>query len=357
MPLDGNNNSEINEQKLHNLLGLMVNELGAAQNAALVILGDELGLYETLANSGPLRSVELAERTNTHERYVREWLSAQAASGFITYDPATKRFSMSPEQVAVLGDNESAVNMVGGFQALVATYADRPRLVDAFRTGQGICWSEHCNCLFCGTDRFFRPGYKANLLSTWLPALEGVVEKLERGARVADVGCGHGSSTLIMAEAFPNSEFIGFDFHEESIAEARKQAGDLANVRFETALAQDYAGTGFDLVCLFDALHDMGDPVGAARHIAQSLNPDGKVMLVEPMAGDRLEDNLHPVGRIFYAASTNFCVPASLGQQVGAALGAQAGQKRLEAVLREGGLTNVRRASETPFNMVLEASR
>lgn len=356
MPLDGKNEALLNEDKLHALLGLMVSELGAAQNAALVILGDELGLYETLAERGPLSSIELAEATGTHERYVREWLSAQAASGFVTYDPATHRFSLSPEQKAVLGDNESAVNMVGGFQALVATYADRPKLVEAFRSGKGVCWTEHCNCLFCGTDRFFRPGYKANLLSTWIPALDGVAEKLERGARVADVGCGHGSSTLIMAEAFPNSEFVGYDFHEESVAEARKQANGLANVRFETARAQDYPGKDFDLVCLFDALHDMGDPVGAARHIAQSLKSDGKVMLVEPMAGDRLEDNLHPVGRIFYAASTNFCVPASLGQEVGAALGAQAGQKRLEAVLREGGLSNIRRASENPFNMVLEAS-
>lgn len=344
------------EDKLHALLGLMVNELGAAQNAALVIIGDELGLYAALFEKGPLTSIELAAATGTHERYVREWLSAQAASGFITYEPKTQKFGLSPEQAAVLGDDESAVNMIGGFQALVATYADRPKLTEAFRSGKGVCWTEHCNCLFCGTDRFFRPGYKANLLSTWLPALDGVVEKLERGARVADVGCGHGSSTLIMAEAFPNSEFIGFDFHEESIAEAGKRANGFSNVRFETARAQDFPGGDFDLVCLFDALHDMGDPVGAARHIARSLRPDGKVMLVEPMAGDRLEDNLHPVGRIFYAASTNFCVPASLGQEVGAALGAQAGQKRLEAVLREGGLTNVRRASENPFNMVLEAS-
>lgn len=344
------------EEKLHALLGLMVNELGAAQNAALVIIGDELGLYAALFEKGPLTSIELAAATGTHERYVREWLSAQAASGFITFDPGTQKFSLSPEQAAVLGDDDSAVNMIGGFQALVATYADRPKLAEAFRSGKGVCWTEHCNCLFCGTDRFFRPGYKANLLSTWLPALDGVVEKLERGARVADVGCGHGSSTLIMAEAFPNSEFIGFDFHEESIVEAGKRANGLGNVRFETARAQDFPGGDFDLVCLFDALHDMGDPVGAARHIAGSLRPDGKVMLVEPMAGDRLEDNLHPVGRIFYAASTNFCVPASLGQEVGAALGAQAGQKRLEAVLREGGLTNVRRASENAFNMVLEAS-
>ena len=257
----------------------------------------------------------------------------------------------------MLADDDSVVNMVGGFQALVATYADRPKLAEAFRTGEGVCWTEHCNCLFCGTDRFFRPGYRANLLSSWLPALDGVVEKLERGAIVADVGCGHGTSTRIMAEAFPKSEFVGIDFHEESIAEARQAANGLPNVRFETARAQDFEGGGFDLITLFDALHDMGDPVGAARHIASRLAPDGKVMLVEPMAGDALEQNLHPVGRIFYAASTNFCVPASLGQEVGAALGAQAGQKRLEAVLREGGLSNVRRAAETPFNMVLEASR
>ena len=355
MPLDGTNNT-LDEHKLHELLGLMVTELGAAQNAALVILGDELGLYAALADKGPLNSQQLADTTGTHERYVREWLSAQTASGFVSYDRDAELFYLTPEQAAVLADADSPTNMAGGFQALLAVYADQPKLVEAFRSGQGVCWSEHCNCLFCGTDRFFRPGYKANLLSTWLPALDGVVEKLERGARVADVGCGHGSSTVIMAEAFPNSEFVGIDFHDASIDEARKKAGHLPNVRFEVARAQDYADKDFDLVCLFDALHDMGDPVGAARHIARSLKADGKVMLVEPMAGDRLEDNLHPVGRIFYAASTNFCVPASLGQEVGAALGAQAGQKRLAAVLNEGGLTKVRRASENPFNMVLEAA-
>ena len=347
----------INEAKLEALLGLMVNELGAAQNAALVILGDELGLYRGLAQQGPTSPGELARATGTHERYVREWLAAQAASGFVTYDAASRRFSLSPEQSAVLADDDSVVNMVGGFQALVATYADRPRLVEAFRSGEGVSWTERCACLFCGTDRFFRPGYRANLLSSWLPSLQGVVAKLERGARVADVGCGHGSSTIIMAEAFPNSEFIGFDFHAGSIEEAQHHAGSLPNVSFETARAQEYPGTGFDLVTLFDALHDMGDPVGAVRHIAASLGPDGKVMLVEPQAGDELADNLHPVGRIFYAASTNFCVPASLGQEVGAALGAQAGQKRLEAILHEGGLPQVRRAAETPFNMVLEASQ
>lgn len=357
MPLDGNKGAELHEEKLNALLGLMVNELGAAQNAALVILGDQLGLYSALAAWGPLSSVELADLTKTHERYVREWLSAQAASGFVTYDAESERFGLTPEQKAVLADADSATNMTGGFQALLAVYSDQPKLVEAFRSGKGVCWTEHCNCLFCGTDRFFRPGYKSNLLSTWLPALDGMVEKLERGARVADIGCGFGSSTVIMAEAFPNSEFVGYDFHDASIEEAKKNGAGLSNLRFEVARAQDYAGNDFDLICLFDALHDMGDPVGAARHIAQSLKPDGKAMFVEPMAGDRLEDNLHPVGRIFYAASTNFCVPASLGQEVGAALGAQAGQKRLEAVLRAGGLSNVRRASENPFNMVLEASR
>ena len=347
----------IDPGRLEALMGLMVNELGAAQNAALVILGDELGLYDALAKGGPMTSQELADATGTHERYVREWLSAQAASGYVSYDPATALFHLSPEQAAVLADPDSPVNMAGGFLALVSTFADRPKLTEAFRTGAGVCWTEHCNCLFCGTDRFFRPGYKSHLLQEWLPALDGVVDKLERGARVADIGCGFGSSTLIMAEAFPNSQFVGYDFHQGSIdaARAKAEAGGLPNVRFEVARAQDYAGADFDLVTLFDALHDMGDPVGAARHIARSLAPGGKVMLVEPMAGDALEDNLHPVGRIFYAASTNFCVPASLGQEVGAALGAQAGQKRLEAVLREGGLTKVRRAATTPFNMVLEA--
>ncbi|MGZ8346533.1 MAG: methyltransferase domain-containing protein [Allosphingosinicella sp.] len=348
---------QIDEQKLHALLGLMVNELGAAQNAALVIIGDELGLYSALADRGPLSSDELADATGTRERYVREWLSAQAASGFVTFNPLTRRFSLSPEQAAVLADDDSVVNMVGGFQALVATYADRARLVKAFRSGEGVSWTERCSCLFCGTDRFFRPGYRANLLDSWLPALDGMVERLERGARVADIGCGHGTSTILMAQAFPRSEFVGFDFHDASIEEARLAAGRLPNLRFETARAQDFPGAGYDFITLFDALHDMGDPVGAVRHMAQALAPDGRMMLVEPMAGDALEENLHPVGRIYYAASTNFCVPASLGQEVGVALGAQAGQMRLEAVLREGGLTHVRRAAETPFNMVLEAWR
>ncbi|NNU48250.1 methyltransferase domain-containing protein [Rhizobium sp. WYCCWR 11279] len=346
---------ELNIEKLQTLLGVMVNELGAAQNAALVIIGEELDLYRKMADRGPVSSAELAEATDTKERYVREWLSAQAASGFVDYDAATGKFTLSPEQAAVFAVDDSPVNMTGGFQALDAVYADRAKLTHAFRHGGGVSWTDRCTCMFCGTDRFFRPGYKANLVDNWLPSLDGVVEKLERGARVADVGCGFGSSTLMMATAFPKSQFTGIDFHAHSIEHASKHAGGMSNVRFETARAQDFEGAGFDLVTIFDALHDMGDPVGAVRHIAQALKPEGTLMLVEPMAGDSLADNLNPVGRVFYAASANTCVPASLGQEVGAALGAQAGQAKLTEVLKAGGFSKVRRATETPFNMMLEA--
>ena len=294
-------------------------------------------------------------QTGTHERYVREWLSSQAASGFVTYDAVADAFSLTPEQTAVLADEDSPVNMTGGFYSLAAVYAGEPRLVEAFKTGKGVLWGDHCTCLFCGTERFFRPGYRGHLVGEWLPALDGVVAKLERGARVADVGCGHGASTFIMAAAFPNSEFVGIDFHAELVAHANGHAKAFANVRFEQARAQDYAGKDFDLVTMFDALHDMGDPVGAAAHVRKSLKPDGTLMLVEPQAGDSLAENLNPVGRSFYAFSTAICVPASLGQEVGAALGAQAGEKRLGEVVRRGGFAKVRRAATTPFNMVLEA--
>lgn len=341
--------------KLEPLLGMMVNEMGAAANAALVVTGDKLGLYRAMAASGPLTPVGLAERTDTHERYVREWLSAQAASGFVSFDAQTGAFSLSPEQAAVLADDESPVYMTGGFYSIAAVFADEPKLTQAFKSGKGVGWGDHCNCLFCGVERFFRPGYKANLVAAWLPALDGVVEKLTRGAKVADVGCGHGASTFIMAAAFPNSEFVGIDFHQGSIDHARRHAAGLDNIRFETARAQDYSGSDFDLVTMFDALHDMGDPVGAARHIRKTMKPDGTLMLVEPNAGDSLADNLNPVGRVFYAFSTSICVPASLNQEVGAALGAQAGEKRLGDVAREAGFSRFRRAAETPFNMVLEA--
>lgn len=341
--------------QLQHLLGKMITELGAAANAALVILGDKLGLYRTLAQKGPLSSAELARSTGTHERYVREWLSAQAASGYIEYDTASQRFMMSPEQAAVFADENSPVYMAGGFHTLSAVFAGEPRLTEAFRSGAGVGWGDHCTCLFCGTERFFRPGYKAHLVGQWLPALDGVVAKLKKGAVVADVACGHGASTLVMAEAFPNSRFVGFDFHAPSITEAREKAGRLPNVSFEIARAQDFPGHGYDLVTIFDALHDMGDPAGAAAHIRTALQPDGTLMLVEPMAGDRLEDNLNPVGRSFYAFSTSICVPASLNQEIGAALGAQAGEARLKGVLNDGGFSRVRRAAETPFNMIIEA--
>jgi ubiquinone/menaquinone biosynthesis C-methylase UbiE len=340
--------------KLEPLLGKVVNELGAASNAALVILGDKLGLFRGLSD-GAKTSDELAKATGTHERYVREWLSAQAASGFIGYDATSRKFSMSPEQAAVFADEGSSVCMVGGFHLLTAVYHDEPRLGEAFKSGRGLGWGEHCNCLFCGVERFFRPGYKAHLVADWLPALEGVVAKLKRGARVADVGCGHGVSTLLMAEAFPNSEFVGIDFHEASIAHAKASASGLRNIRFETARAQDFSGSGFDLVTMFDALHDMGDPQGAVAHIRKSIKADGTLMLVEPAAGDTLADNLNPVGRVYYAGSTHICVPTSLNQEVGAALGAQAGEKKLSEVIRRGGFSQVRKAVATPFNMVLEA--
>ncbi len=345
----------LDTSKLESLLGTMVNELGAASNGALVLIGDKLGLYRKLAEKGPLDSQSLAESTGTNERYVREWLAAQAASGFVMYDAGSRRFHMTPEQAAVLADAESPVNMTGGFYSLAAVYADEPKLLAAFRSGSGVGWGDHCNCLFCGTERFFRPGYKAHLVDEWLPALDGVVDKLAAGARAADVGCGHGASTIIMAEAFPKTSFTGIDFHGPSIEEARKKINGLSNARFEVARAQDFAGADFDLVTVFDALHDMGDPVGAAGHIRKTLKSDGTLMIIEPIAGDKLEDNLHPVGRVYYAFSTNICVPASLNQEVGAALGAQAGESRLRGVLEEAGFTRIRRAFETPFNMVLEA--
>jgi ubiquinone/menaquinone biosynthesis C-methylase UbiE len=345
---------DLNEAKLEQLLGTMVNEMGAAANAALILIGDKLGLFRALAGAR-LTSAELAQKTGTHERYVREWLASQAASGFVTYDATAGRFALSPEQAAVFADADSTVNMTGGFYSLAAIFASEPALTEAFKTGKGVGWGDHCNCLFCGVERFFRPGYKAHLIAEWLPALDGVAAKLDRGAKVADVGCGHGASTMIMANAFPNSAFVGFDFHDGSIAHAQAHARDCSNVRFETARAQDYKGSGFDRVTMFDALHDMGDPVGAAAHARETLKPDGTLMLVEPMAGNSLAENLNAVGRIYYACSTSLCVPASLNQEVGAALGAQAGEKRLAEVLREAGFSRVRRATATPFNMVIEA--
>ncbi len=347
----------MDETKLHELLGQMVNDMGAAAVAPLVILGDKLGLYKALAAGGPLTTEELADRTGTTERYVREWCSAQAGSGYIDYHSESGTFSMSPEQQAVFADENSPACMTGGYYALSSLFADEPKITHAFKTGEGVSWGDHNECLFCGTEKFFRPGYISNLTSQWLPALDGVVEKLQQGAKVADVGCGHGASTLVMAEAFPRSSFVGFDFHEASIEHANDHAKslDLNNVRFEVAAAKHFPGNDYDLIAFFDCLHDMGDPVGATAHSLQALKPDGTLMLVEPFAHDELNDNLNPVGRMYYSFSTMICTPASVSQEVGLALGAQAGEKRLRDVVMQGGFKRFRRATETPFNLILEA--
>ena len=348
----------VDEARLERFLGTVVGEVGAAFNAALVRIGDRLGLYRAMAGAGPLRPQELAERTGTAERYVREWLAAQAAGGFVEYDPASGCYELPPEQALVLADEESPVFALGHFEAASAMLADEPRLTEAFRSGEGLGWHEHDERLFEATERAFRPLYRGHLVSSWIPALEGVEEKLRAGAKVADVGCGHGASSLVMAQAYPASTFAGFDYHAASIEAARRaaaEAGVDGRVRFEVAGATEYPGSGYDLVCFFDALHDMGDPVGACRHALETLRPDGTLLLVEPRAGDRVEENLNPVGRLFYCASTMFCTPASLDQEVGLALGAQAGEARLGEVVREAGFSRFRRAAETPFNLVLEA--
>jgi 2-polyprenyl-3-methyl-5-hydroxy-6-metoxy-1,4-benzoquinol methylase len=347
----------INEGKLNELLGKMVTELGAAYVGASVILGDQLGLYKELDAGGALSSVQLAERTGTAERYVREWLAGQAASGYIDYDATTRTFHLSPEQAMVFAQADSPVILTGGFYSLQAIYESVPRMAEAFRTGKGLGWGEHCNCLFCGTEKFFGPGYRANLVSSWLPALDGVVSKLQAGGKVADVGCGHGISTIVMAQAFPNTHFFGFDYHQDSIDRARVLAKEatVANVTFDVATAKGYPGANYDLVTFFDCLHDMGDPVGASAHVRETLNANGIWMIVEPNAQDDLAGNMNPVGRIYYAASTVICVPSSLSQEVGLALGAQAGEAKLREVVTKGGFTRFRRAAETPFNMVLEA--
>ncbi len=349
---------EVDTDKLNAFMGKMVGDLGAALNASLILVGDKLGLYKTLAEKGPMNSAELAQTTGTAERYVREWLATQAASGYVDYDAETRKFSMQPEQALALANEDSPVFMGAVGNLVAATFLDEPKVSEAFKSGRGVGWNRRSECLFCGTARFFRTGYKHHLVQEWLPALDGVMEKLERGASVADVGCGHGVSTRLMAEAFPKSRFVGFDYHEASIEAARlaaRQAGLAERVTFEVASAKTFPGRGYDLICFFDCLHDMGDPVGALKHVHEALAPDGTCMLVEPYANDRLEDNLNPVGRVYYAASTMICTPASLDQEVGLALGAQAGEGRLREVARQAGLSRFRRATETPFNLILEA--
>jgi SAM-dependent methyltransferase len=348
----------LDQNKLNEMLHRGVTDFGATFHAACVIIGDKLGLYKGLADGGWQTPAELAARTGTTERYVREWLASQAAGGYVTLEPATGRYRLSEEQSFTLADEKSPAFLPGAFQVALAATKAVPKLIEAFRTGEGMGWHEHDHELFHGTERFFRPGYAAHLVGEWIPALSGVEERLKAGARVADVGCGHGASTVLMAQAYPKSTFAGFDYHEGSIQTARaraREAGVMERVDFEVAHAKDYPGTGYDLVTFFDCLHDMGDPVGASRHVRSTLAAQGSWMIVEPFANDRVEDNLNPIGRVFYSASTLLCTPASLSQEVGLALGAQAGEARMRQVVTEGGFSRFRRATETPFNLVYEA--
>ena len=346
----------INEDRLNKLLGQVVLEMGAAANGPLITIGDKLGLYKALAEAKTLSADELATKTHTALRYVQEWLAAQAASGYIEYDSKKHQFYMTPEQVAVFGDNKSPVFMTGAFYAITSLYHDEPKLLEAFKTGKGISWGDHHTCLFCGTEKFFSPSYEGNLISSWIPALKGVTEKLKQGAKVADVGCGHAASTIVMAKAFPNSQFIGIDFHKDSIKQAivRAKEACIENIEFKVATAKDYDDKDFDFIAFFDCLHDMGDPVGACAHAKQALKTDGSIMIVEPFANNSIAENLNPVGRAFYAFSTQLCIPCSLNQEVGLSLGAQAGLKRLTETIKSSGFSYCEKATETPFNLILE---
>ncbi|MGH2849750.1 MAG: methyltransferase [Solirubrobacteraceae bacterium] len=350
--------AEVDGEKLMEFVFRAVDEVGATLNAALVVMGDKLGLYRALAAGGAMTSAELASRADVAERYVREWLNAQAAGGYVAYDPESGRYHLAPEQVVAFTDESSPAYLPGFFQLAVGSVIDSPKIEAAARHGDGFGWHEHVHDVHEGCERFFRPGYNANLVGEWLPALDGVVDKLERGALVADIGCGHGASTILMAQAFPKSRFVGSDYHADSIRTAQQRAaaaGVADRVEFRSEPAASHAGDGYDLVTMFDCLHDMGDPIGAARHVCERLAPGGTWMIVEPNAGDRVEENLNPVGRAYYAFSTLLCTPASLSQDVGLALGAQAGEARIRDVVIAGGLTHFRRVAETPFNFVFEA--
>jgi SAM-dependent methyltransferase len=348
----------VNEQKLHDLLGRAIVDFGGANMAPLVLIGDRLGLYRALAEHGPVTSTELAAHTGTHERYVREWLNAQAASGYVTYLADSGRYGLSAEQALAFAEEDGPAFIVGAFQTALAAGRIIDKLTDAFVSGRGIGWHEHDHELFHGIERFFRSSYVGNLVQSWIPALDGVEAKLKAGARVADVGCGYGASTILMAQAYPASQFIGFDNHEASIVAANERvrlAGVADRCRFQVAGAKDFPGRDYDLVAVFDALHDMGDPAGASRHVLTTLARDGSWMIVEPYAGDRVEENLNPVGRAYYAGSTMICTPCALSQEVGLALGAQAGEARMRAIVTGAGFTRFRRAVQTPFNLIYDA--
>jgi SAM-dependent methyltransferase len=338
-------------------MGQVIADLSAAFSGVLVNVGRRLGLYQAMADLGACTSVALAEATGVRERYVREWLANQAAGGYVTYDREKQTYALPPAQAMVLALDQSPIFMAPAFEVAASFWLDEDKIVEAFRSGQGMGWHAHNHRMFCGTESFFRTGYRAHLVSEWLPALDGIVERLKRGARVADIGCGHGASTIIMAQEFPKSSFIGLDYHDASIAIARKRAveqGVTGNIAFEVKAATEFDGHDFDLICFMDSLHDLGDPVGALARCRKALKPDGKVLLVEPYAGDRLEENLNPIGRMYYAASAMVCTPNSLSQEVGLGLGGQAGEERLRKVAREAGFSNLRRAAQTPVNLILE---
>ncbi|PHS27283.1 MAG: SAM-dependent methyltransferase [Robiginitomaculum sp.] len=347
----------MNEDKFNELFGKVLGDVGGAIGLLMAYMGDQAGVYKVMEEAGPCTSDALAEKSGVDARYLREWLSSNAAAGYVQYDATDDTFSLSPEQAALFAHEGEPTCMQGFFQAVVAQYEAHETAVDVFKTGRARPWSEHTACCFCGTDRFFRPGYAANLVQHWIPALDGVEAKLNAGAKIADIGCGLGSSSILMAQTYPNSTVHGFDFHGPSIEKAKekaKQAG-LSNIEFHEVAAKDFAGKDYDFACIFDALHDMGDPVGAAAHIKKSLKKDGTFMVVEPIAADNLGDNLNLLSSIFYGFSTTICVPTSKAQEVGLMLGAQAGEQRISQVLKEGGFNRVHRATETPTNMVLEA--
>jgi 2-polyprenyl-3-methyl-5-hydroxy-6-metoxy-1,4-benzoquinol methylase len=343
--------------KLNAFIGQFVTDLGAAVHTGMVVIGEKLGLYKALAE-GPVSAAQLAAKTKTDQRYVREWLASQAAGGYVNYDEETGKFSLSEEQAFALATEDSPAYLPGAFELALGSLAAVPRITESFRTGAGMGWHEHVDGVFHGCEKFFRPGYAANLVTSWIPALSDVEEKLLAGARVADVGCGKGASTVLLAKAFPNSRFFGFDYHDKSIEAARESAkrhGVADRVTFEVSTAKDFPGKDYDFVAVFDCLHDMGDPMGAAAHVLQSLAKDGTWMIVEPFANDQLKDNLNPVGRVYYSLSTLLCTPCSRSQEVGLCLGAQAGEARIRDVVTSAGFRRFRRATETPFNIVYEA--